>query len=126
MAERVAAGIFRTSQSIGADDELSRDHEWGPGFELILTDSDHARLGEEIDSKMNEEAPKEWAGWKSTYKKSVIVESISGFFEKETGHIHPPPDWKIPPNIESHLSFIANGSLYYDPLGEFSARRKEF
>jgi len=75
---------------------------------------------------MNEEAPKEWAGWKSTYKKSVMVESISGFFEKETGHVHPPPDWKIPPNIESHLSFIANGPLYYDPLGEFSERRKEF
>lgn len=126
VADRVAAGIFRTSQSIGADDELSHDHEWGPGFELILTESDYARLGEDIDKSMNESAPKEWAGWESTYARSVTVDSIDGFFEKEAGHSQPPPEWKIPENVESHLSFVKNGALFYDPLGEFSARRGLF
>ena len=75
---------------------------------------------------MNSEAPEEWLGWQSTHTKSVSVESIDGFFERETEHLHPPSGWKIASHIESHLHFIKHGPVYHDPLGAFSERRKEF
>src|SRR5947207_1403444 len=44
-ADRVAAGRFAGSEAIGADDELSRDHGWGPNFALYLPAVDYAQIG---------------------------------------------------------------------------------
>lgn len=131
LEHRVAAGLFNTSQAIGADDELSRDHNWGPAFQLFLTDSDYAEHGEALWEQIIRDAPDEWMGWRHSYKKSMrrlAVDSIGGFFkgELEVDPAAPPEDWEFPVSVESHLFFIKNGPLYYDPLGEFSAKRRLF
>lgn len=125
---RVAAGLFHKSQSIGADDELSRDHDWGAGFELILTDVDFNEMGETVRQKINTDVPKEWQGWPMIFGEGIPVESVSGFFKRETSSEYesPPEDWEFGEAIESHLFFIKNGPLYYDPLGDFTARRDTF
>ncbi len=46
LVERAAVGRMMGSDVIGADDEWSRDHCWGPCFEVWLTTHDFAQVGE--------------------------------------------------------------------------------
>lgn len=125
---RVAAGLFGKSQAIGADDELSRDHGWGLGFQLILTDSDFSSYGSALEAGLRDATSSEWEGLPNIYPDGIPVESISGFFKRETGSEFevPPDDWEFGEITESHLFFIQNGPVYYDPLGDFSTRRELF
>ncbi|EPI59925.1 tetratricopeptide repeat protein [Gardnerella vaginalis JCP8066] len=136
---RIAAGLVgHGSECYGFDDEISRDHDFGPGFCLWLTDEDYAKIGDDLQDAYND-LPQEYAGFGSREEtprakscessKRVGVFSISEFFENITGFA------TVPSQDEPHLwislseptlAAATNGQIFADPLGEFSKTRQSF
>jgi len=127
---RIAVGLVGPgSECFGFDDEVSRDHDWGPGFCLWLTNEDDKRVGVKLQSAymqlpavFMEYGPRrsspgeEWR---------VGVLSTSVFYRRFTGLSRAPEtlqEWlRIP---EHALATCTNGKVFSDPLGEFSRWRE--
>lgn len=136
---RIAAGLVgHGSECYGFDDEISRDHDFGPGFCLWLTDEDYAEIGEDLQDAYDA-LPRKYAGFDSRNEtpraksressKRVGVFSISEFFENLTGF--PTAPTANEPHLwlslsESTLASATNGKIFADPLGEFSKTRQSF
>ena len=136
---RIAAGLVgHGSECYGFDDEISRDHDFGPGFCLWLTDEDYAEIGEDLQDSYDA-LPRRYAGFDSRNEtprakscessKRVGVFSISEFFENLTGF--PTTPSQNEPHLwlslsESTLAAATNGKIFADPLGEFSKVRQSF
>lgn len=129
VAHRVAAGLVgHGSECFGFDDELSRDHDFGPGFCLWLTDADHAAIGAQMQADYDR-LPREFAGFPARQAsprsgQRVGVFRISDFCREFLGAPELPvseADWlQIP---EERLACATNGEVFSDPLGEFSRIR---
>lgn len=131
LATRVAAGRFTGSDSIGADDVLSRDHWWGPWFDLYLEQDDFDREGKALESWLLEQAPKLFQGHTLSGggTQNVNVRSADAFFAGLFKGTFPktPGDWvrALPdPENDTHLYFLRHGELFYDGSCRFSERRK--
>lgn len=136
---RIAAGLVgHGSECYGFDDEISRDHDFGPGFCLWLTDEDYAEIGSDLQDAYDA-LPQKYAGFGSRNEtpraksressKRVGVFSISEFFENLTGF--PTAPAANEPHLwlslsESTLAAATNGKIFADPLGEFSKTRQSF
>ncbi|MFC1965941.1 DUF4037 domain-containing protein [Chloroflexota bacterium] len=128
--ERIAAGLVgEGSECYGFDDEISRDHDWGPGFCLWLNMPDY----QEISRKLQEELARlpadfegigprktsEWGGGR------IGVVEIGAFYKRFMGFDHVPTniqEWRIIP--ESSLAAATNGKVFTDPKGEFTSFRE--
>jgi hypothetical protein len=139
IVSRIAAGRINGSDVIGADDEWSRDHDWGPRFRLWLPRDDYRRFSRRLRRRINAAAPREFEGAKYHFfgkpKDNIQVESIDGIFRDQVGRTSPPRhaiDWFVRRrrdsliDRESWLYFIRHGEVFHDPLGEFTARREAF
>ena len=136
---RIAAGLVgHGSECYGFDDEISRDHDFGPGFCLWLTDEDYAEIGADLQDAYDA-LPRKYAGFESRNEtprakscessKRVGVFHISEFFENITGF--PTAPAANEPHLwlslsESTLAAATNGKIFADPLGEFSKARQSF
>lgn len=136
---RIAAGLVgHGSECYGFDDEISRDHDFGPGFCLWLTDEDYAEIGADLQNAYDA-LPRRYAGFESRNEtprakscessKRVGVFRISEFFENLTGF--PTAPAANEPHLwlslsESTLAAATNGKIFADPLGEFSKARQSF
>ena len=136
---RIAAGLVgHGSECYGFDDEISRDHDFGPGFCLWLTDENYAKIGDDLQAAYDS-LPQEYAGFGSREEtprakscegsKRVGVFSISEFFENITGFATAPSQDE--PHLwlslsEPTLAAATNGQIFADPLGEFSKTRQSF
>ena len=90
---RISAGLVgRGSEVLGANDEFSRDHGWGPVFELFLPENDFQEIGKEIEAKLNELKPSVFQGIELSqhHTDSITVSTIDGFFRDLTGAPWPP------------------------------------
>ncbi|MBR4400380.1 MAG: DUF4037 domain-containing protein [Synergistes sp.] len=128
-ASRFAAGLAgEGSECLGFDDEISRDHDFGPGFCLWLTDEDFEKYGAEL-KKLYDSLPKEFmcitrnTQPQASHRTGVI--RISDFYRRYTGCSTVPPDEASWFRIPSHLLAAATaGAVFRDDLGEFSGIRK--
>lgn len=127
---RIAVGLAGMgSDCFGFDDEISRDHDFGAGFCLWLTDEDNELFGFEL-ARAYSRLPKEFLGFekgKSNYyaNSRYGVKTISDFYLPLTGKKGAPEtvwEWM---NIPEHsLAAAVNGSIFRDDLGEFTKIRE--
>ncbi|MBI5588842.1 MAG: DUF4037 domain-containing protein [Deltaproteobacteria bacterium] len=129
---RIAVGLAgEGSECFGFDDEISRDHDWGPGFCIWLTDEDYEAIGHQLQNAY-EKLPTVFQGFRRIIGHwgvgRVGVMTISAFYKKFIGLSHIPENadqWLAIP--ESHLAACTNGKIFTDPLGIFTEiRRKLF
>lgn len=127
---RMTAGALgHGSEFLGLDDELSKDHDWGPGFSLFLTEKDYQDIGTQVFDIL-QSLPQEYKGYRPCWG------STAGSGRNGVGTFL---DWlkrqcildRIPQTDEDWLRiseycllWATNGRIWHDPLGEVSCIRK--
>lgn len=128
--DRIAVGLVGPgSECFGFDDDISRDHDWGPAFCMWLTGDDYQKFGKDLQ-KAYEELPKIFQGFGPRHSSPgeefrVGVCPIETFYATYTGLSHPPDtikEWFSIP--ESSLAVCTNGQVFSDELGQFSRMRQ--
>lgn len=125
---RAAAGLSgQGSDCLGFDDEISRDHDFGPGFCLWLSDEDFEKYGAELQ-KAYDALPKEYMGFERkpthTGAQRVGVMRSSDFYRYYIGCPGVPDTLMRWVRIQEHfLATCTSGEVFADGLGEFSTIR---
>lgn len=134
---RIAAGLVgHGSECYGFDDEISRDHDFGPGFCLWLTQQDYDAIGTDLQADYDALVKDFAVGSRSAVtpraqgdgrRTGVFV--IGDFFEQLTGYREAPSadrahEWLL--LDEATLAAATNGAVFADPYGAFSAVRGGF
>lgn len=126
---RIAAGLCgHGSECFGFDDEVSRDHDFEPGFCLWLTDEDERAFGFRLFRAYGR-LPAEFDGV-TAQKRSLFgsdfkgVHTISQFYSFYVGSRLPETnaEWLSIPDF--YLAEATNGQVFDDPLGEFTRARQ--
>ena len=127
----VAAGLFGSgSECFGFDDDVSRDHDFDPGFVLLLPGEDVVSRKRAFDLERAYAAlPKEFAGCKRSALAPVGgarrgVMRMADFFREKTGSpegVLTVGQWMQVPS--QSLAEAVNGAVFHDGSGELSAIR---
>ena len=127
--DRIAAGLVGDgSECFGFDDDISRDHDWGPSFCLWLTQKDDQTIGHALQAE-TDKLPRDFAGYGPRQVSAfgdnrVGVFEIGSFYQRFIGLDRLPAsldEWlRIPEDV---LAVCTNGKVFYDPLGEFTGFR---
>lgn len=121
----IGVGLFSGSDVLGADDSLSRDHGWGPRFDVFRVE-EYSLSNESLQSEMRAAAPAQWDGFQNHFQftPSIQVHNILEYFGGHFPHRRfpqSPIDWvcceQALPNLESHLHYIRHGAVFHDPAG---------
>jgi len=116
------------SECLGFDDELSRDHDWGPGFCIWIDSVDFQMIGPEVQN-LYDRLPKSYAGF-AARKTSRWGEGRVGvlntdlFYQSYLGLTRAPvtlKEWLAIP--ENALATATSGRLFHDPKSNFSTIR---
>lgn len=143
ISERVAACVLWGSQAIGNDDIVSTDHEWGPTFELVLTEDDYAKTGISLQAHLNDTGKTDYVGYAMTpgsrnlreksargeniLDANVHVSSLPEIMSTLFKHAYPLQglsSWKY--LDESVLYFCRHGKIFYDPLQYLTKELKPY
>ena len=135
--DRIAVGLAgHGSECYGFDDDISHDHDFGPGFCLWLTAEDYAVIGADLQHDY-EGLPESFMGFGPRVRtpraqgqgRRVGVFEIGDFFESLTGlreapSADKPHEWLM--LDEPTLAAATNGRVFRDPYGMFSRTRRGF
>ncbi|MCD7806960.1 MAG: DUF4125 family protein, partial [Lachnospiraceae bacterium] len=130
--DKMAVGLVgEGSDCLGFDDEISQDHDFGPGLCIWLTHEDYETYGEQL-SELYQMLPQEFNG----YRRHVVIENgrvgvfdMDRFFARFTGYSKAEDIADIQSLLsipDEALATVTNGRVFADPVGEFSARRANF
>lgn len=130
-ADKIAVGLCgEGSECFGYDDEISRDHDFEPGFCLFITPESEREFGFKLE-RAYAKLPKEYMGFKRQInapvggnRHGVIV--IGDFYRKFLGSPTAPTsnlEWLSIPSYS--LASAVNGKVFRDDEGKFSAVREE-
>lgn len=128
---RMAAGLIgEGSECYGFDDEISRDHDFGPSFQIYIPKEDMPVYGERLKSRL-ETLPKTFQGFAARIESQygdgrVGVFAIEDFYRKFTAAEGVPETlshWRQIP--ENALSTVTNGEVFFDNYGKFTQIREE-
>ena len=128
--DRIAVGLVgEGSECYGFDDQVSRDHDWGPSFCLWLDHDDYQKIGSRLQEEYNR-LPGRFHGFQRKISQwgdgRVGVLEIGTFYRKYMGVPQVPnslKEWLIIP--QDYLSTCTNGKVFCDPLGKFSQIRNK-
>ncbi|MCI5597210.1 MAG: DUF4037 domain-containing protein [Lachnospiraceae bacterium] len=128
---RMAAGMVgEGSECYGFDDEISRDHDFGPSFQIYIPKEDMPIYGERLKMRLKR-LPKtfkefgmrtecEYGGGRTG------VFAIEDFYRKFIAVENVPESTNIWRQIPEHaLSTVTNGEVFFDNYGRFSGIREE-
>ena len=118
------------SECYGYDDELSKDHDFGPSVCIWLRKDDYLKYKDRINEALKN-LPKTYLGFQELkesewgYNRRGLL-NIEDFYFKFIGSANFPQtinDWqKIPENA---LATVTNGEVFLDNLGEFTKIREQ-
>lgn len=126
--DQIAVGLCgEGSECLGLEDDISLDHDCGPGFALYVSDEVYDAIGIEL-SKAYEELPKVFLGYirqNTSYGNNRTgVCRIRDYYKRILGidYLNDAKfDWESVD--ESLLATAVSGRVFVDPLGEFSRIR---
>ena len=123
---RLAVGLSGGSQSHGNDDEISRDHVWGPGFTVFFEGSDYNEFGTSLQEVLDQ-LPKEYLGFRDSRDRTCGVIEIGQYIKSCIGCAYPPEnplDWFHIP--EEYLFEVTPKRLFHDAAGDVTERFEAF
>ena len=130
--ERAAVGLVgEGSECFGFDDEISQDHDWGPGFCLWLPEGEWAEWQDAVEALLAR-LPDTYEGFPARMASAkrmgrVGPLPIEGFYARFIGMPQPPQTWKqwrlVP---EQFLAVSTNGAVFSDrcTMGESLMQRR--
>ena len=128
---RMAAGLIgEGSECYGFDDEISRDHDFGPSFQIYIPKEDMPVYGERLKHRIAT-LPKTFQGFGARVGSQygdgrVGVFAIEDFYRKFIAAEGVPETlshWRQIP--ENALSTVTNGEVFFDHYGKFTQIREE-
>ena len=144
LSRRHTAGLIGYgSDVLGFDDELSRDHEWGPRGQIWLRPQDYTCYAARLDRMFDEQIPVEYLDFRARYtlndgiqclvpappgqrgRHHIAITSLPRYLRIQLGIRKLPPgdlDWLCLP--EQKLLEFTRGKIFTDPLGEITRLRQ--
>lgn len=131
-ADRIAVGLAgEGSDAFGFDDEISQDHDWGPGFCMWVTADTYELIGAKLQ-KAYEELPSVFEGYERTIssrgrgRRGVMI--IDVFYKRllpvtEAGKLPEDIDWRLV--TDEALAAAVNGEVFRDDEGIFTKVRED-
>ena len=121
--DRAACGLIGPGSDVfGYDDEISRDHNWGPRFWIVLSSEDYAEVGERMEKTLFSEVPPEFEGHQirefppGKGERHVRVWDVRELCESVLGYAEVPQsdvEWL---GIAEHRLFeLQAGEVWHDP-----------
>ncbi|MDR2574310.1 MAG: DUF4037 domain-containing protein [Desulfovibrio sp.] len=131
LARRVAAGLVgEGSECLGFDDEISRDHDWGPAICLWLNKRDFNKYGEALRLALDALPPffrgfpvRRPGRWSEGRTGVMEMESFYSKFLGQANVPEKPVEWMA--ISDAQLAAATNGEVFADPGGEFTRIRKK-
>ena len=127
--DNIACGMAGDgSECLGYDDDISEDHDFGPGFCIFINDN----VSEEDENrlrKMYELLPKSFMGKERLEtiegRGRVGVIRVKNFLKKATGFDHIPKGWaEWQYTVDENLITFINGEIFMDNSGFMGNLRK--